>query len=405
MFENQVNNQSNTPQANIPSASVTPDTKMPLNGQKPSGASQPDDIFSASDPIPNTLGNRRGELSQEANMPGAFSQESGNAPSVKTGQEFSSEPVIRSTPSVFTPNGSVAQSQVFRQSNPTIPMAPKGGKNLVFLIVIILLACIAVASIAWWFVSRSKERVVENPVMTNLYDSLASNTNKEVTDEGTGEDISNKLLPNEDADRQLQETVKDSDGDGLSDEDEIVYGTSLDSADTDGDGLFDREEIQIYKTDPIRVDTDNDGVGDKQEVLSKTNPLVEDNNSLFYENENLKFSFELLENMIFESSSDNTIRFNNNIDQIKLYIFVDVSNVELVPSDVEYSISQNLQGELIIEDSKKKLDETPVATVFDTNYFLADNGHRYFIRYIATKRGFDLQANFEKVLGSFKFLQ
>jgi len=97
----------------------------------------------------------------------------------------------------------------------------------------------------------------------------------------------------------------DSDGDGLSDYDEVeLYGTDPQNPDTDGggvpdgqevlvdgtnpldpsddlvpvdsdgDGLFDYEETGLYGTDPQNPDTDGGGVSDGQEVLvDGTNPL------------------------------------------------------------------------------------------------------------------------------------
>ncbi len=67
--------------------------------------------------------------------------------------------------------------------------------------------------------------------------------------------------------------IVDSDNDGLSDEEEGVYGTDVNLPDTDGDGLFDREEIKIYDTDPLNSDTDGDGFLDGDEVKSGYNPL------------------------------------------------------------------------------------------------------------------------------------
>ena len=70
----------------------------------------------------------------------------------------------------------------------------------------------------------------------------------------------------------------DSDGDGLSDYDEIhIYGTDPYKADTDGDGLSDYAEVMKYKTDPLNPDTDGDGLTDYDEVMKyKTDPLNPD---------------------------------------------------------------------------------------------------------------------------------
>lgn len=65
---------------------------------------------------------------------------------------------------------------------------------------------------------------------------------------------------------------KDSDQDGLTDEEEAALGTGSDSVDSDDDGLFDREEVKVYKTDPLNADTDGDGFLDGEEVKGGYNP-------------------------------------------------------------------------------------------------------------------------------------
>ncbi|MFA5129714.1 MAG: hypothetical protein WC477_02200 [Patescibacteria group bacterium] len=65
----------------------------------------------------------------------------------------------------------------------------------------------------------------------------------------------------------------DSDGDGLSDADEVQLGTDPHSADTDGDGLSDGDEVHLWHTDPLKADTDGDGYSDGAEVQNGYNPL------------------------------------------------------------------------------------------------------------------------------------
>lgn len=71
-------------------------------------------------------------------------------------------------------------------------------------------------------------------------------------------------------------TNPDTDGDGLTDSQEVLfYGSSPTTPDTDGDGLGDLEE-SARGTDLLKADTDNDGLTDSQEVLLGTNPLLKD---------------------------------------------------------------------------------------------------------------------------------
>ena len=63
----------------------------------------------------------------------------------------------------------------------------------------------------------------------------------------------------------------DTDGDGISDYDEVLWGINPLSPDTDGDGLNDTEGSE-YGTEPSLFDTDGDGFGDGEEVWSGTDP-------------------------------------------------------------------------------------------------------------------------------------
>ena len=70
---------------------------------------------------------------------------------------------------------------------------------------------------------------------------------------------------------------EDTDGDGLTNNEEAQIGTDPLNPDTDGDGLKDGEEVKTYRTNPLVLDTDNDGLGDGEEVLQRrTDPLNPD---------------------------------------------------------------------------------------------------------------------------------
>jgi len=66
----------------------------------------------------------------------------------------------------------------------------------------------------------------------------------------------------------------DSDSDGLADAEEAIYGTNPSVADTDGDGLTDYDEVKIYHTNPLVADTDGDTYLDGAEVKSGYDPNV-----------------------------------------------------------------------------------------------------------------------------------
>ena len=66
------------------------------------------------------------------------------------------------------------------------------------------------------------------------------------------------------------------DGDGLSNLEEYQHGTNPTVADTDGDGLTDGQEVHLWGTDPLKTDTDDDTMPDYWEVTNGINPLVND---------------------------------------------------------------------------------------------------------------------------------
>ena len=82
-------------------------------------------------------------------------------------------------------------------------------------------------------------------------------------------------------DRILFKHYIDSDGDLLSDEEEIKFGSNPNNVDTDGDGLYDGISIPeknisgevTYGTNPLAVDSDRDGFSDYVEVIGEGNPI------------------------------------------------------------------------------------------------------------------------------------
>jgi hypothetical protein len=72
-------------------------------------------------------------------------------------------------------------------------------------------------------------------------------------------------------------TNADTDADGLKDGVEVFFGLNPLSADTDGDGLNDGAEALTYHTNALKIDTDGDGLSDGAEVNTyHPNPLAKD---------------------------------------------------------------------------------------------------------------------------------
>jgi hypothetical protein len=98
-------------------------------------------------------------------------------------------------------------------------------------------------------------------------------------DEQRGWVVTIKLANGDTITRQVTSdpTLVDTDGDGLSDALEKNIGTDPRQVDTDGDGLSDYEEYNVIYSDPTMQDTDGDGISDNLEVeFFKTNALLAD---------------------------------------------------------------------------------------------------------------------------------
>lgn len=65
----------------------------------------------------------------------------------------------------------------------------------------------------------------------------------------------------------------DDDGDGLTNMEEYTWGTDPHNGDTDGDGLSDGDEVGIHSTNPLNPDTDGDGIPDGWEAQHGLDPL------------------------------------------------------------------------------------------------------------------------------------
>ena len=74
--------------------------------------------------------------------------------------------------------------------------------------------------------------------------------------------------------RNPDDAQEDADNDGLSNLAEIHGSSDWQNPDSDGDGLSDGDEVNIYGTQPSNSDSDNDGIPDAWEIEHGLDPLV-----------------------------------------------------------------------------------------------------------------------------------
>jgi hypothetical protein len=72
----------------------------------------------------------------------------------------------------------------------------------------------------------------------------------------------------------LTSLAQDADGDGLTNEHEYVNDTYPTVIDTDGDGLSDGQEVSTQGTNPLSADSDGDDMPDGWEVTNGLSPLL-----------------------------------------------------------------------------------------------------------------------------------
>lgn len=424
MFDDQrPQSQSNNPPVPAKDKSIAPDSSIAAANTKtapavPSAPSrEPEDIFDSVDSDKGHSGKspfkpiEKKPVSQPASVPSPAS-----SPTIKTDSKnkldeaLNAEPAIKTPPSVFQKITSIGNGTPPPTSPsasvPVPPIAPKSFSkaNLFLLIVIFVVIIGVIAAAIWWFFGRSStppsvEKKTNSPV-AELFNEVNQARKNQPQDK-------TKPAAKVTTPPPVPASPLDSDNDGLTDEEEAMIGTSSQSPDTDNDGLFDREEVKVYKTNPLLADTDNDGWSDKQEIELGQDPLVKneapkpDN---YYRNDNFKIEFQYLPGMVLESATKNIILFNDDLNQIKLYIYTNNSQPADLKPDIKYFFAEDNNGNLIIKNTKSMPDETPYATDFSNNPYTSNNGLNYVIRYLATKRADNHEENFKAILSTVKFL-
>lgn len=175
-----------------------------------------------------------------------------------------------------TPLVSQPSAQVISPAQAMQYDAPKSGGSGFRLVAVVILSLVCVGG-AGYGAYRFMVRDAVSQRVSDVIDGTSSTTTPESNTSTNGSSTQN-TSPTTNTSASGNETdtgptaVVDSDGDGLSNDEERIAGTSVAKPDTDGDGLGDREEVKVYGTDPKKVDTDGDGYNDGDEVKNGYNP-------------------------------------------------------------------------------------------------------------------------------------
>ena len=154
--------------------------------------------------------------------------------------------------------------------------SPILGKIFLFLAVVLLLGGLGYGG--WWLFYGSKNQPVKLPA------TPTSKTGQTQPPKNTGTTDTSANIPAQiNNDQILFGQAVDSDKDDLDDVREKEIGTNPRNTDSDGDGLSDGDEVIVNKTEPLKADTDSDGLSDGDEVLIwRTNPLNSDTDGDVY---------------------------------------------------------------------------------------------------------------------------
>lgn len=188
-------------------------------------------------------------------------------------------PVVSSVSSVGIPQKpQVLQPRHVQSPQSALPtgervMLEEPKTSWVKLLVIIIVGVLVVASVGGWLLFRGYflESQQNVKTTTGAEEQKKSETQgvQEVFPEPEtekGEDVITEQP------EEVIEVIIDTDGDGLTDDEELMLGTDSSLFDTDGDQLSDKDEVKVYKTDPLNPDTDGDTYLDGEEVKNGYDP-------------------------------------------------------------------------------------------------------------------------------------
>lgn len=159
----------------------------------------------------------------------------------------------------------------------------------------------------------------------------------------------------------VSDAYADSDGDGLSNAQEIELGTDPKNTDTDGDTISDYDELYVHGTDPLIADTDGDTLSDADEIALGLNPLLPDSY-----NDGINDGTRKFVQTINYTESDNDLPIKKvNISFNGTGYINSTTSIETDDTNVFVSNLLSIKGKPFRFESTSAFDEASVSFVVD----------------------------------------
>ncbi|MGC7872234.1 alpha/beta fold hydrolase [Desulfosporosinus sp. SYSU MS00001] len=168
-------------------------------------------------------------------------------------------------------------------------------------------------------------------------------------------------------DNGTSDALEDFDSDGLNNLNEYLNNTNPFKSDTDGDGLSDNDEINVYKTNPLMTDTDGDQLSDGSEIKLGFDPLMQDTdgNGTIDSLEKTTQKVDLSRYSVGLLTDDNPVK-----PDISITSAGDINNDIIVNDDINDPLLVNnraIVGHPIDVHFDKKFDHATITFTLDKN--------------------------------------
>jgi len=148
----------------------------------------------------------------------------------------------------------------------------KRNKKVVVASFLVLLLAVVLAAAGWYAYNLFGGGLSVNPPAVNLGNQPQDEPALPDVNQPAAEPVAEPAVNENVNVNQPPPPPPDTDRDGLTDDEEAMYGTDPNKIDTDNDDLTDRDEVKVFKTDPNNPDTDGDSYKDGEEIRNGYDP-------------------------------------------------------------------------------------------------------------------------------------